>query len=185
MTFKTGDLARCTLNSSHSLTLGKDYEVLEFNPRPSGDSTIVIIDNDCNRLSYYSRNFTPTAQDMTYWVAEGKKFIGKECVTGVGVNAKTFTPNVLLVVVDNNIVSNYSSSVINDFKTNDYSVALYDNVKGLSFPVSHVKLVPEKFINMKLGSYESDIYKDRVVVGCQTISFLDVEKLYNHMKSLQ
>lgn len=186
MTFDSGTKVRCKLKTSTSLTFDKVYEVYECCPKGnSGDDIIKLYDDNNDLLWYYTKNFESLDLGMQHWVDVGRTLIGKECVVGIGVNAKFFNPYSLHVIVDSNIVQNYQSSVINDYNKNGYSVAVYDYIKGLSYPVKHVSLAPEKAIDMRLGSYDADVFKDRVVVGCQTIPFEKIEELFNHMKSLQ
>lgn len=186
MTFDTGSKVKCTTKTCHSLTFNKVYEVYEYCQKPNEDNSIIRLYDDNNDLLwYYIRNFTSEELNLQHFIDEGKKLVDKECITGVGVNSTTFTPNTLLVVIDDKIVKNYSISVVNDYKKYGFSVVVYDSIRGHSFPVRNVKLAPKKFIKMKLGDYDAEVHDNNVVVGCQVISFKEVEALYEHMKSLQ
>jgi hypothetical protein len=181
MKFNEGDKVKYISGAVKShMTHGKIYEIVATSP---SKGLVTVVRDDGRTEDFYDHRFEEVEiTDMVELIERAKTFIGKKCVS----SDVTFTPNQVIVVVDEYSSDNYSKEVQRVYKANGFAVALRDNVRALTFPVNETRIFIHKAKTLKLtDDYDADIYPNRVVVGCQTISIEKIEELYKLIHSFE
>lgn len=128
--------------------------------------------------------FDAVAETIEEQLVRASKLIGTEVnySTDGGDLRTRKVVDIELVSRTNFVERNYSPMVINELDKNDYVIALRLCLGNI--PLSAVIEKPT-MINVKLNSsYTAEVYKDTVVVGCQTIPFSVIEEIVEANKKL-
>ncbi len=177
---KVGDKVKCIMGS-HELTEGDIYTVVKLNS-DTGDFK----DKDGYVRSGWNQSrfmVVDSKPSIDVLLSEAEKFVGKACsfINSAGVTTR-FTPSSVSVFVSHRDAHASSSRVATYFDANGLCVALRGGTTVL--PMQEVTIAKD-YTTIKLTSdYNADIFKDKVIVGCQTISRALVEEILKNMKAL-
>jgi hypothetical protein len=170
---KKGDKV-IAITSRFDLTEGKTYDVIEvpyLYKVGSREMRIVIMD-DKERYEY-SSNWFEKVSNVTKSIDElisiAKSYIGKT----VESDGERFKVSDIDVYVSKTRATSSSTLVFDYFQKNGFCVAVVGEY--FTIPVDQVVLAKDSIEVPLNDTYNANVYKDKIVVGCQTfpISILD------------
>lgn len=184
--FKVGDKVKYIQHEKKTLTNGKTYEVTRYDfdnvtDVPSKYDMVTVINDHGHPELYFRSRFelVKDSHNLESLVALAKTFLGKTCKYDTLV---PLTPDKILVYVDGSLVQESSYSVIQDFNTYGYTVALKDSKKLSTVPVRGTVLSLSHTVKLT-DEYDAEVFPDKVVVGCQTITKEKIDELHKLIHS--
>ena len=186
--FEVGDKIIC-VDATHQgecLTKGNIYTVSSF--RSYDDNRVAVI-NDNNREQFFyvtrfEREVKSLPTDIQGQIDLAKSYIGKEVTWKTGSYGGRFKVTNINVYADPNIELPSLSSD-RAFKRDGFSVVVNDKKSFMSvLDVTPVKI--KEFESVKLNSeYTDTVYKDKVIVGCQTIPMSAIDEIVDAVVKLK
>jgi len=112
-------------------------------------------------------------------IEKAKSFVGKNVV---GLTSVAFTVKSVEVIISEEQL--WDRSLPCSLEFNKHGIAIIVIGDGYSLPFDQVKLSDSFTLNLN-SNHTATIFKDKVVVGCQTFSREKIEQLYNIMQSIK
>lgn len=152
-----------------SLTDGKIYTILQ-----SDCGQYQIEHNNKGEKSWYNvERFAEVNLSTDEKIALAESYVGKKVI---------YQGETIRITDWKFVKKNESSSVIVNENADKNGFCIAVQTRGRSFPVEDVTLASEIITTVELSSsYTAEVYSDKVVVGCQTISKDKVEQIWNAM----
>lgn len=183
---KVGDKIKCMNNSigiTDGFTVGKTYQVKSYGGfRQGKHKKSIYVDNDAGiTCECWEENFelVPTLTTIDESVTYAKTLMGKKCRDDKG---NIYIPDNITVYILKDAAQRSSILVNEYFDKHGFCVGVSMDCKTL--PADTLTLVPEYETIELTEVYNAQIFKDKVIVGCQTITKEKIDELHKIMHSL-
>lgn len=181
--YKKGDKVIFIETGYTSMTHGKEYEITSIDDPNDGPLTLLnVVTDNGNVIGFYAKRFKPSTVVPTIdeLVKKAKSLVGKSCIDST--DGDKFNPTTIKIAVDETQAGKLSIRSQDSFRKNGFVVALVQG--GLSLPVEELILAPDSKTIELTKDYDAEVFKDKVVVGCQTIPIAKLEELLKLSKTL-
>ncbi len=180
--FNVGDKIRCINSPSHKLVKGNTYTVERIEDPDDGDIAMIYCEEFDNQDGFYASRFEAVTTDLSIAVLidKAKELRNKTCIDTK--DGSKFFPDKIKIYVLEEEVKVSSGRARASFERNGFVVCL--NGGGITLPVEELELSPVTITVKLTEDYDAQVYKDKVVVGCQTIPLDKLKELLKLAESL-
>lgn len=178
--FKPNDTVKCIdADGNVYITKNSLYTVLAV-----GNGRISVRAND-NEIYFYKQSLfklqEPAGMELFESISYAQSLIGKTIRYN---RTNTTVTHVKVYLSAKEFESGYGSmNAQNDLKANGFSVCVH-GTNGNEYPIRNIELVPTSTTMKLTDDYDAIIYKDKVEVGCQTITKEVLKELLAKMEEL-